>query len=278
MEILNRHHLQSWPPGSVYVGRGSPLGNPYVIGEHGDRDAVCDQYADRMTYRMLQGDPVILTALLGLQEDSNLVCSCAPARCHGSEIESAWKRLQETGLPARRRSMAYAGIGSRKTPPAELERMTRAAERLAGMGYALRSGAAPGADTAFEAGAGDRKEIFLPWAGFNGSKSTFVAPTREAEEVAASVHPAWQKLSPAAKKLMARNSHQVLGEDLRSPVDFLVCWTACGSESEADRSAATGGTGQAIALASRWGVPVFNLARPDAGERMLRYLNKESKK
>lgn len=278
MQILNRHHLHSWPPGSIYVGRGTPFGNPYVIGEHGDRDAVCDQYADRMAYRVLQGDPVTLTALLGLQEDSQLVCSCAPARCHASEIEAAWRRLQETGLPARRRSMAYAGIGSRKTPPDQMVRMTRAAERLAGMGYTLRSGAASGADTAFEAGAVDRKEIFLPWAGFNGSTSSFVAPTREAEDVAACVHPAWQKLSPAARKLMARNSHQVLGADLRSPVDLVVCWTEDGAETEADRGQTTGGTGQAIALASRWGVPIFNLAKPDAGERMLQYLTMEAKK
>lgn len=272
MQILNRHHLGAWPTDSVNIGRGTALGNPYVIGEHGDRDAVCDQYADRMTYRMLQGDPVILTALLGLKADSPLVCSCAPARCHGSEIETAWERLQETGLPARKPSMAYAGIGSRKTLVEQLQRMTKAAARLAGMGYTLRSGAAPGADSAFERGAGQAKEIYLPWPGFNGSTSSFVEPTRDAEEVAACLHPAWAKLSPAAKKLMARNSHQILGQDLRSPVDFVVCWTPCGAEAESERTAATGGTGQAIALASRWGVPVFNLARPDAGERLRDYV------
>ena len=268
MVILNRKNLDVWPPDSIYIGRGTPFGNPYVIGEHGDRDAVCDQYADRLAYRMSRGDPVILTALLGLKADSNLVCSCAPSRCHGSEIEVAWKRLQETELPGPRRSMAYAGIGSRKAPPDQLARMTRAAARLNKMGYTLRSGGAAGADTAFEAGAGQKKEIFLPWSGFNGSSSSFVEPTREASEVAACVHPAWQKLSPVAKILMARNSHQVLGADLRSPVDFVICWTPDGAETEQDRGMATGGTGQSIALASRWGIPVFNFARSDAGERL----------
>ncbi|WP_018079137.1 DUF4326 domain-containing protein [Thiobacillus denitrificans] len=272
MQILNRHHLGAWPPDAVYIGRGTPLGNPYVIGEHGNRDAVCDQYADRMAYRIQQGDPVILTALLGLKDDSRLICSCAPARCHASEIEAAWKRLKETGLPSRRRSMAYAGIGSRVTPADQLQRMTRAAARLAAMGYTLRSGAAPGADSAFEAGAGTAKEIYLPWRAFNGSVSSFVEPARDAYEVAACVHPAWEKLSPAARKLMARNSHQILGADLKAPADFVVCFTADGAESEAQRNAATGGTGQAIALASRWGVPVFNFARGDAGERLLMYL------
>lgn len=272
MQVLNRKHLGAWPPGSVYIGRGTPFGNPYVIGEHGDRDAVCDQYADRMAYRIERGDPVILTALLGLNEDSPLVCSCAPLRCHGNEIEAAWRRLQKTGLPARKRSMTYAGIGSRKTPADQMDRMRRAARRLAAMGYTLRSGAADGADSAFELGAGEKKEIYLPWPGFNGSTSSFVSPTREAMEVAMAVHPAWSRLSPAVQKLMARNSHQILGPDLLTPSDFVVCWTPDGAETEMERSAATGGTGQAIALASRWGIPVFNFARQDAGERLLRFV------
>lgn len=267
MQILNRNSLGTWPPGSIYIGRGTPFGNPYVIGEHGDRDAVCDQYADRLAYKISRGDPVILTALLGLKEKSILVCSCAPLRCHGNEIEAAWRQLQENKLPARKPIMAYAGIGSRRAPADQLARMTKSAARLAARGYILRSGGADGADLAFEAGAG-RKEIYLPWSGFNGSASNLTRPSRDAEEVAACLHPAWAKLSPAAKKLMARNSHQVLGADCRSPADFVVCWTPDGAETEAERSAATGGTGQAIALASRWGVPVFNFARPDAGERL----------
>jgi hypothetical protein len=269
VQILNRNSLGTWPPGSIYIGRGTPFGNPYVIGEHGDRDAVCDQYADRLAYRISQGDPATLTALLGLKEDTSMVCSCAPLRCHGTEIEAAWRQLQETGLPEREPSMAYAGIGSRNAPADQLQRMTRAAQRLAAMGYTLRSGGANGADKAFEAGAGERKEIYLPWAGFNGSTSSFVSPSRDAMDVAAAVHPAWSRLSSAAQKLQARNSHQILGDDLRTPCDFVVCWTPDGAETERERTVATGGTGQAIALASRWGVPVFNFARRDAGERLL---------
>lgn len=268
MEILNRKQLDKWPAGAVYIGRGSPLGNPYVIGEHGDRNAACDLYADHITYKIMQADPVILTSLLGLKADTHLVCSCAPARCHGSEVETAWKFLQEIELPGPRRSMIYAGIGSRKTPPNELARMTRTAERLAGMGYTLRSGAAPGADSAFEAGAGAGKEIYLPWRAFNGSTSSFVEPTRDAYDVAACLHPAWDRLPPSVRKLMARNSHQILGSDLKTPVSLVICWTEDGAENEDERSAATGGTGQAIALASRWGIPVFNFAKPDAGERL----------
>lgn len=168
--------------------------------------------------------------------------------------------------------MKYAGIGSRKAPYAILERMTAAAVRLARMGYTLRSGGAEGADTAFELGAGDLKEIFLPWRSFNGNPSPFFPPTSEAFDLAASVHPAWQGLTQAAKKLMARNSHQILGADLLTPSGFVLCWTPDGAETDAQRGRNTGGTGQAIALADRNGIPVFNLANPDAGDRLLTFL------
>jgi hypothetical protein len=270
MQLLNRHNLQSWPAGAVYIGRGTALGNPYVIGEHGDRDEVCDQYEVWLNYKIDQGDVAILTALRGLKADSNLVCSCS-GRCHGLSVIKAWERLQPV-TPGASESLFYAGIGSRKTPPDQLERMEAAAKRLAGMGYTLRSGGADGADTAFENGAGEKKEIFLPWRGFNGRQSRFAEPSREAQEVAAALHPVWAKLSPAARKMMSRNAHQILGGDLRSPVNFVVCWTPDGCSHESERTHATGGTGQAIALASRWGIPVFNFARPDAGERLRDFL------
>lgn len=272
MNLLNRHALSAWPAGAVYIGRGTAFGNPYAIGEHGDRDTVCDQYEDWLTYKVSQRDPVIMTALLGLKPDSQLVCSCVPARCHGESIIKAWARLQEQGLPSSPRTMTYAGIGSRKTPADILERMTAAATRLASAGYTLRSGAAQGADTAFEIGAGANKEIYLPWTNFNNNASPLHTPSREAEQIAEVLHPAWAKLLPAAKKLMARNSHQILGTDLKSPVDFVVCFTPDGAERESERSYTTGGTGQAISLASRWGIPVFNFARPDAGERLLAFV------
>lgn len=50
---------------------------------------------------------------------------------------------------------------------------------------------------------------------------------------------------------MARNSYQILGPDLRTPADFVVCWTPDGSETEDQRTPLTGRTGQAIALADR---------------------------
>src|SRR5882724_10418228 len=109
----------------------------------------------------------------------------------------------------------YAGIGSRETPLAICQAMTMIAMEHSGAGYTLRSGHADGADMAFEAGA-SLKEIWLPWLGFNGSDSKLL-PSPEAFVMAEKYHPAWQKCSHAARKLHARNCHQVLGKISRHP-------------------------------------------------------------
>lgn len=145
----------------------------------------------------------------------------------------------------------YAGIGSRETPVNILNTMTKCANRLANRGYILRSGGAPGADFAFERGAGTAKEIYLPWKGFNGSSSQIYSIPSKATEIAAEFHPAWSRCSDSARKLHSRNVLQILGYTLNSPVSFVLCWTKDGK--------ASGGTGQAIRIAEHLNIPVFNL-------------------
>ena len=160
----------------------------------------------------------------------------------------------------------FAGIGSRRTPPHILEMMTALATVFAEQGIILRSGGAPGADLAFENGYVNHThlcEIFIPWKGFNGSTSQLYEVDPHAFKIAAAFHPAWSRLSPAVRNLMARNVHQVLGTDLFSPVDFVLCYTPDGCDSAQSRSKETGGTGMAIAIASTHNIPVFNLQKPD---------------
>lgn len=170
-------------------------------------------------------------------------------------------------------SMLYAGIGSRKTPPAVLARMTRLATRLSQLNYILRSGAADGADSAFAAGCNGESDIWLPWKGFNGCFAGNF-PTAEHEKMATTLHPAWSRLSRGAKALHSRNVGQILGGNLKTPVAFVLCWTPDGCESEASRSKDTGGTGTAIALASRHDIPIFNLKNADAEIRMAALINR----
>ena len=166
-------------------------------------------------------------------------------------------------------TLFYTGVGSRETPNDALWDMEVLAWWLRLCGWTLRSGAAPGADSAFEAGAGCDADIYLPWPSFGRRDRTRPDAPRYIDKVnvdalrlAAELHPAWGSLSSSVRSLHARNCHQVLGDNLDTPSTFLVCWTADGCETEAQRTRATGGTGTAIALACRNGVPVFNLARP----------------
>ncbi len=255
---------------AAYVARPSPLGNPYAIGPDGDRDAVIERYRHWLAARIAERDPVVCTALLGIRPEQPLSCHCAPARCHAEIIAEVLDGGVQNQLRERAgKTLRYAGIGSRSTPDHVLQVMRKVAHRLSELGYTLLSGGAGGADSAFEAGCFGKKEIYLPWPGFRhlNGRHCVTLPSAEAFRVAEAVHPAWKRLNDTAQALMARNSHQVLGADLRSPVDFVVCWTPDGCESEAARSRATGvapgtgGTGQAIALADRWGIPVVNLAK-----------------
>lgn len=131
----------------------------------------------------------------------------------------------------------YAGIGSRDTPDYVLVKMKRMAETLSYM--TLRSGGAIGADSAFEEGA-SKKEIF-----------TANDVTEAAIELSSKYHPNWEACSKHAKKLHGRNAMIILGKDLDSPVEFVICWTKNGKGG--------GGTGQALRIAKDYGIKIHDL-------------------
>jgi len=155
----------------------------------------------------------------------------------------------------------YAGIGSRQTPIELKEKIKMIVEHLNLKEYTLRSGGAEGADSFFEEFT-TNKEIYLPWKGFNNNNSQLYTPTTDAFLMAEKYHPRFKSLSFGAKKLMARNCHQVLGLDLKTPVDFIVCWTSNGL--------ATGGTGQALRIAENFKIPIYNLFFEDSFEKIFK--------
>ncbi|MDE0456104.1 MAG: hypothetical protein OXI15_02315 [Chromatiales bacterium] len=155
----------------------------------------------------------------------------------------------------------YAGIGSRQTPAEVLDRMRSIGAAMAEAGWLLRSGAAQGADSAFEAGAanaGGDREIWIPWNRYNGrtpdDPAVRIARNNDANRaIAAKRHPIWHDLGQGAQKLMVRNVHQILGEDPDVPaaVDIVLCWTEGGRGS--------GGTGMALRLAADHRIPIVDL-------------------
>ena len=87
-ELIARVHNKragTAPADAVYIGRGSPWGNPFVIGRDGDRDTVCDRF-EAETLPALDLEPL---------RGKDLVCWCKPARCHGDSILSALRSRQE---------------------------------------------------------------------------------------------------------------------------------------------------------------------------------------
>lgn len=158
----------------------------------------------------------------------------------------------------------YTGVGSRETPKAVLEAMTRISRRLDDAGYTLRSGAAAGADSAFEAGS-TSSVIYLPWARFRDHPSPYHHVTERAMALAAQYHPAWHLLNKHARLLHGRNAYQVLGLDLKSKTDFVVCWTR-GAKPR-------GGTATAIRIAQAHAIPVYNLAAWSEAQVLKRVLD-----
>jgi hypothetical protein len=155
----------------------------------------------------------------------------------------------------------YAGIGSRETTVAVLNTMRLIGHSMAMEGWVLRSGGADGADTAFEKGcnqASGSKQIFLPWRGFNGSDSMIFDVPEAAYDLVRQFHPAPDRLSQGAMKLMARNCQQILGPNLDDPTKLVICWTV--------GAKGGGGTGQAIRMAKHYGIPVVDMCNQTTDE------------
>ena len=159
-------------------------------------------------------------------------------------------------------ALTYAGIGARATPSSVRADMTviagwLARTRVPATGWHLASGGADGADSAFAEGApAGRRTLFLPWPGYNGHRGPDCVALSGSElracmDIAADLHPAWERCSQSVRKLHARNVAILTDRTCDRPVDAVVCWTAAGL--------VAGGTGMAIRIAGDHGIPVLNL-------------------
>lgn len=141
--------------------------------------------------------------------------------------------------------------------------------------YTLRSGGADGADSAFELGiTNGNKEIYLPWEGFNNNDSNLYGEIdKRAEALASKFHGGdWKSFKLPIRQLHARNVFQVLGQDLQTPSEFVLCYTSDFCESHTTRTIRTGGTGTAISIADHYGIPIINMSRDRWQEKLLKHL------
>lgn len=79
--LYNKYRDKHIPAGAVSIMRPGPWGNPYTIGRDGSRDVVCglfELYAETM--------PGFKDRIRRELRGKDLVCCCAPLRCHGETL------------------------------------------------------------------------------------------------------------------------------------------------------------------------------------------------
>jgi hypothetical protein len=180
----------------------------------------------------------------------------------------------------------FAGVGSRETPEEILALMRLISQALYARGYALSSGDAEGADTAFYEGAvlsphfhqlGAR--IYLAWNGvrnrYHDPKNYFFDaskfPTWEsANSIALEARGSWEGLGRGGIAMHTRNVFQIMGACLTEPVSSIVYWGIPVGKTEKVR----GGTNTALQLAIKCGVKNrINLYTDEGMERATKFLD-----
>lgn len=162
-------------------------------------------------------------------------------------------------------------IGSRVTPKDILMDMEIVSKYLCRLGVVVRSGKAGGADAAAIYGCMEANEegtlkatpeMYVPWKGFGDRSMTNLwdielGSDPQAESIAKSIHPAWDKCSQGVKKLHTRNVGQILGKDLNTPSDLVLYWC------KESNGKPTGGTATAVNLATSHQIRTCNMLNQD---------------
>jgi hypothetical protein len=180
----------------------------------------------------------------------------------------------------------YAGVGSRETPEEILELMRRISVALYAQGFALSSGDAEGADTAFYEGAllsphfhtlGAR--IYLAWNGvrnrYHDPKNYFFdaskfATWETANSIALEARGSWEGMGRGGIAMHTRNVFQIMGACLTDPVRSIVYWGKPVGKTEKVK----GGTNTALQLAIKCGVKNrINLYTEEGMERATKFLD-----
>jgi hypothetical protein len=94
--VINKHEFSG---DFVHICRPTPLGNPFIIGRDGDREAVVQQYSSWLLEQMRWNDVVRkemehLLNLWAYYGVLNIGCVCAPEQCHGDVVKYCLESLR----------------------------------------------------------------------------------------------------------------------------------------------------------------------------------------
>lgn len=162
----------------------------------------------------------------------------------------------------------YTGIGSRETPIDAQHLITEVSIYLKAEGWTLRTGTGSHANKAFQIAAGENKEVYVPWDNFFPNEVGIASMTEKSSRMAYEVWKLrekkglvptegrisgkWEDLHPGTKALLAKAMCMLLGKNLNTPSDMVVCWTP--------GAKIVGISSHVICLAVSKHIPVFNLA------------------
>lgn len=162
----------------------------------------------------------------------------------------------------------YTGIGSRETPIDIQQLMTEIAMYLRAEGWTLRTGSGSRADKSYQIAAGENKEVYVPWDNFYPGQVGITSLTEESSRMAhdiwkfreqkglvptdGSISGKWEDLHPGTKAMLAKAMCMLLGKNLNTPSDMVICWTP--------GAKIVGISSHVICLAVFKHIPVFNLA------------------
>jgi hypothetical protein len=100
ISVKNKHKSKH-EPNDIYIGRGSPLGNPFTHRELEDtlaqykcetREEAISSYEEYINEKIMKRDLKVCDELNRIfiaakKGDVNLVCYCKPKSCHGDIIK-----------------------------------------------------------------------------------------------------------------------------------------------------------------------------------------------
>lgn len=79
---------------TIYIGRPSPLGNPFPMTKESQRQGVCGQYEIWFQQQVVDEVPEVMQELENILNKAieyglvRLKCFCAPRACHGDTIKA----------------------------------------------------------------------------------------------------------------------------------------------------------------------------------------------
>lgn len=96
--VVNRHHYKRkrLPPQARYIGRRTPLGNPYTVKEHGQE--AMELYCRWLIDKLRHNDADVLAEMRSITPATLLVCSCKPRPCHGDVVLGCWVWMKARGM------------------------------------------------------------------------------------------------------------------------------------------------------------------------------------